>query len=150
LTEFSAVWAYNPNMFIHSGAGNDAIAAYSGDNVLDGGAGSNFLTGGVGDDTFFVDARGAISDTWSTVRGFHSGDAATLWGVSPNAYTLSWSDNGGAVGATGLTLHAFSTTGQPTASLTLTGFSKLDLTDGRLIASYGQSGGSDYLYVHAA
>jgi len=74
-TDSLNITATSPNMFIHTGAGNDAIAAYSGNNVLDGGAGSNFLTGGVGDDTFFVDARGAVSDTWSTVRGFHSGRA---------------------------------------------------------------------------
>ena len=49
--------ASTPNWFIHSGSGNDAIAASSGINVLDGGTGSNFLTGGSGTDTFFVDDR---------------------------------------------------------------------------------------------
>ena len=61
-----------PNWFIHSGAGEDAIAVSSGTNVLDGGTGSNFLTGGSGTDTFFVDNRGAAADTWSTVVNFHS------------------------------------------------------------------------------
>ncbi len=49
--------ASTPDWFIHSGSGNDAIAASSGINVLDGGTGSNFLTGGSGTDTFFVDDR---------------------------------------------------------------------------------------------
>ncbi len=64
--------ASSPNWFIHSGSGEDAIAANSGTNVLDGGTGSNFLTGGSGTDTFFVDNRGATADIWSTVVGFHA------------------------------------------------------------------------------
>jgi len=122
-----------PNMFIHSGAGNDAInvSHSGGTNVLDGGTGSNFLVGGTGADTFFVDARNAPSDTWSTVVGFHSGDAATLFGVSQATDRLDWSDNGGAVGATGLTLHAYAA-GKPPASITLAGFSQADLASGKL------------------
>ena len=67
-----------PNWFIHSGSGDDAIAAASGTNVLDGGTGSNFLTGGSGADTFFIDARGATLPTWSTITGYNSGDAITF------------------------------------------------------------------------
>ena len=62
-----------PNWFVHSGSGNDAIAAFGGTNVLDGGTGSNFLTGGPGADTFFVDARGATAAIWSTVNSFGPG-----------------------------------------------------------------------------
>ena len=77
---------------MHSGGGEDAIAVASGTNVLDGGTGSNFLTGGSGTDTFFVDDRGPTADIWSTVNGFHAGDAATIWGVAPQDFTLSWVD----------------------------------------------------------
>lgn len=147
-TDSLSITATAPSMFIHTGSGNDAVALLSGINVVDGGTGSNFLTGGTGTDTFFVDARGAAADTWSTVNAFHSGDAATLWGVAPSSATLAWSDGGGAAGYTGLTLHA-TAAGHPTASLTLAGYSTVDLAGGKLTASYGSVGGSDYLYVHA-
>jgi V8-like Glu-specific endopeptidase len=143
-----------PGWFIHTGGGNDAIAASSGTNVLDGGTGSNFLTGGSGTDTFFVDDRGPTSSIWSTVANFHSGDAATIWGVTPSDFALSWVDGQGASGYTGLTLHA-TAAGVPTASLTLAGFTSADLTDGKLTVSYGTTAasggvaGSTYMYVHA-
>ncbi len=136
------------NWFIHSGSGNDAIAVNSGMNVLDGGTGSNFLVGGSGSDTFFVDDRGATADIWSTVAGFHNGDAATIWGVTQQDFNLAWVDGQGATGFTGLTLHA-TASGRPTASLTLTGFTSADLTDGRLTVSFGTVGGSSYMYVLA-
>jgi V8-like Glu-specific endopeptidase len=91
-----------PNWFIHSGSGDDAIAVSGGTNVLDGGTGSNFLTGGRGTDTFFVDDRGPAADIWSTVSGFHAGDAATIWGVTPQDFSFSWVDGQGAAGFTGL------------------------------------------------
>lgn len=136
-----------PDWFLHSGSGNDALAVTSGTNVLDGGTGSNFLSGGTGADTFFVDDRGAGAAIWSTVSNFHAGDAATIWGVTPADFGLSWVNGQGASGYTGLTLHA-SPSGAPTASLTLAGFSSADLTNGKLSVSYGSSGGSDYMYVH--
>jgi Ca2+-binding RTX toxin-like protein len=139
--------AATPNWFIHSGSGNDAIAVNSGTNVLDGGAGSNFLTGGSGADTFFVDDRGPAGDIWSTVNNFHAGDAATIWGITPQDYSLDWIDGQGAAGYTGLTLHAMAP-GLPTASLTLVGFTQQDLNDGRLSVSFGSSNGSSYMYVH--
>ncbi len=143
-----------PNWFIHSGGGMDAIAVSSGTNVLDGGTGSNFLTGGSGSDTFYVDDRGQTSDIWSTINNFHSGDAATVWGVTSSDFALSWVDGQGAVGYTGLTLHA-TAAGVPTASLTLAGFSSADLTDGKLTVSFGTTAasgglpGTNYMYVHA-
>jgi serralysin len=140
--------ASTPNWFIHSGSGADAIAVNSGTNVLDGGTGSNFLTGGTGTDTFFVDDRSATADIWSTVVGFHSGDAATIWGVTPQDFGLNWVDGQGAAGYTGLTLHA-TESGKPTASLTLAGYSTADLNNGRLSVSFGTVGGSTYMYVHA-
>ncbi len=144
------ILASAPGLFIHTGSGNDAIQALSGINVLDGGTGSNFLTAGTGFDTFFVDSRGATSDTWSTLANFHASDAATLWGVSPTSAALNWSDGGGAAGYTGLTLHA-TAAGKPTASITLAGFSMADMASGKLSTSFGHdaASGSDYLYVHA-
>lgn len=145
------ITASAPNYFIHTGSGNDAIQAASGTNVLDGGTGSNFLTAGTGTDTFFVDARAATADTWSSIAKFHSGDAATLRGVSPTSAALNWSDNGGAAGYTGLTLHA-TAAGKPTASITLAGFSQADMAAGKVTATFGHDAASDsdYLYLVAA
>ena len=138
-----------PNWFIHSGSGTDAIAVSGGVNVLDGGTGSNFLTGGTGTDTFFVDDRAAAADIWSTVAGFHAGDSATIWGVTPQGFGLTFADGKGAAGFTGLTLHA-KASGKPTASLTLTGFSQADVTSGRLSVLFGtdSASGSAYMYLH--
>lgn len=143
------ITALVPNVFIHSGVGIDAIdvSKVSGNNVLDGSTNSNFLIGGAGNDTFFVDDRLAAADFWSTVVNFHAGDAATAFGVTPSGFTLDWQDNQGAVGATGLTLH-ITAANKPTASLTLAGYSKADLGNGRLTTLFGNDGaGSSYLYI---
>jgi Ca2+-binding RTX toxin-like protein len=139
-----------PNWFIHSGAGMDAIAVSGGINVLDGGTGSNFLTGGTGTDTFFVDDRNAPADIWSTVNNFHTGDAATIWGVTPQDFQLAWADGQGAAGYTGLTAH-FTAAGHATASLTLSGYTSADLTNGKLGVVFGTdpASGSPFMYVHA-
>jgi subtilisin family serine protease len=95
-----------PNLFIHGGSGDDAIAVSSGRNVIDGGAGSNFLVGGTGNDTFFTDAR-APGVVWNTISNFHVGDAVTLWGFDAAVSTYRWEDGlAGAEGAKGATLHA--------------------------------------------
>jgi serralysin len=141
------------NVFLHSGSGDDALQVNSGDNVLDGGAGSNFLTGGTGTDTFFVDDRGATADVWSTIVGFHSGDNATVWGVTASDFHLDWADGQGAATATGLTGH-FTANGQPTASITMAGFqssdigSKLTITFGKTSDTPGVAG-SVYMNIHA-
>jgi hypothetical protein len=144
------VSAATPNWFIHSGSGEDALSVTSGINVLDGGTGSNFLTGGSGTDTFFVDDRGALADTWSTVVNFHAGDAVTIWGVSPSDFRLNYQDNQGAGGFTGLTVHA-TAPGLPTASVTFAGFTSADLSSGRITASFGidPASGSAYTYFRA-
>jgi Ca2+-binding RTX toxin-like protein len=142
------VTATTPNWFIHTGSGEDAIAANSGVNVLDGGTGSNFLTGGSGTDTFFVDDRGPSADIWSTVNNFHAGDAATIWGVTPKDFNLAWVDGQGAPGHAGLTLHA-TAPGVPTASLTLAGLTSADLSNGKLSVSFGATADSSYMYIHA-
>ena len=95
-----------PNTFLHGGSGQDSIQVTSGQNVLDGGAGSNFLTGGSGTDTFFTDARGSAV-VWNTLRNFHAGDTATLWGFNAAISTYRWEPGvAGADGATGATLRA--------------------------------------------
>jgi phospholipase/lecithinase/hemolysin len=151
-TDSLNILATTPNWFLHSGSGEDAIAVSSGTNVLDGGTGSNFLTGGSGTDTFFVDDRGSTSATWNTVNNFHSGEAATIWGVTPNDFDLSWVDGQGAAGYTGLTLHA-AATGGPTVSVTLAGLTSADLNNGALTISFGTTAsggvpGSTYMYIH--
>ncbi len=144
-----------PNSFIHTGSGSDAInvSTVGGTNVLDGGTGSNFLVGGTGPaslDTFFVDDRGATADTWSTVANFHAGDAASIFGITPAGNTISWVDGDGAAGYTGLSLHVTGA-GQPTASLTLTGFTKADMASGKILTSFGSEyDGTPYLYVYDA
>lgn len=144
-----AVVSAVPNVFIHSGSGTDAIdvSKASGNNVLDGGGGSDFLVGGAGNDTFFLDTRGTAA-TWSTVENFHSGDAATVWGITPQNFALQWLDNQGAPGHTGLTLAA-TAAGKPNANLTLAGFSTADLTNGKLATVFGSNAGGNYLFIKA-
>lgn len=140
-----------PNVFLHGGGGDDALFAASGHNVLDGGTGSNFLTGGSGTSTYFVDDRDAASDIWSTIVGFHQGDAATIWGVNTASFQLEWVDGQGAAGYTGLTFHA-TAPGRPTASMTVPGYTTADLTNGRLafVSGHDPASGSDYMYLYAA
>ena len=150
--------------FIHAGSGNNAIdlslfalEGGTGTNVVDCGAGSSFIKLynygvfiGKGADTVLIDTRAAVADTWSTVSGFYQGDAVTIYGVTPGATTLDWEDNQGAAGATGLTLHAMEQ-GKPIASLTLAGYSRTDLGNGRLGVSFGNdpASGSSYLSIRA-
>ncbi len=151
------ITATKPNNFIHTGSGNDAIdlslfgGAGGGTNVADGGAGSNFVVlsaFGNSVDTVFIDSRAATADTWSTVRNFQEGDAATIYGVTPSATTLDWEDDQGAAGFKGLTLHVIEQ-GKPIASLTLPGYGKADLGNGRLGVSFGNdsTNGGSYLHI---
>ena len=141
--------ATTDNWFIRTGTGTDAIAARGGTNVIDGGGGSNYLTGGFGQDTFFIDLRSTARDVWSTVANFQPGDEATLWGITPDNLHFTWTDGEGAANATGLTLHA-TAAAQPTGSLTLTGYTTGDLTNGRLLASFGTIEGNDYMFIRAS
>jgi V8-like Glu-specific endopeptidase len=146
-TDSLNIVATTPSWFITTGSGNDAITVTSGTNVLNGGSGSNFLTGGNGTDTFYLDATKPGQDIWSTVNNFHQGDAVTLWGVSPLTATLSWANDQGAAGYSGLTLHA-TTVGGTSASLTLDTYSKADLSDGRLAIAYGTNAAlGPYMYI---
>ncbi len=140
-----AIAAADPNVFIHGGAGDDAISVMSGQNVLDGGTGSNFLSGGTGTDTFFVDGRGG-QVTWGTLVNFHAGDMATLWGFDPAIATRTWSANEGAAGYTGATLHAdLNGHGGTTASITFAGLSTADVA--KFSITTGTVGGSAYLLI---
>jgi probable HAF family extracellular repeat protein len=148
-TDNLAITAQTPNSFIHSGSGQDAIdvSKVGGNNVLDGGTGSNFLVGGKGDDTFFLDDRGALSPLWDTVVGFHSGDNATIWGITQAGFKLTWMNNEGAVGYKGLT-GDFTAAGHPDAKITLAGYSTADLSNGKLSLTYSSIDGNNYLLIH--
>ena len=146
-----AVSTATPNSFLHTGAGNDALQVTSGQNVLDGGSGSNFLTGGTGTDTFFTDARG-IAPVWNTIRNFHAGDAATLWGYTPGVSTWSWDAAvGGAAGSEGATLRANIVGGAGRtgngidASITFTGLTIAQASHLQIVTGTQPAG--SYLYI---
>jgi hypothetical protein len=135
--------ASTPSWFIHSGAGNDSIAASSGTNVLDGGAGANILSGGSGLDTFLVDAGSSTAATWSILANFHAGDFATLVGTNSAAYAYGYQDHqgppGGPPSLTGLTVQ-LSAAGKAATSMTIVGYSMADLATGRLTTSVAPDG----------
>lgn len=147
--------AATPNVFIHTGDGDDAldVSAVGGVNVLDGGTGSNFMVGAAtGHDTFYVDDRNPSQDIWTTIKNFHSGDDATVWGITQADFKIAMLDNQGAVGATGLTF-SITAAGHPNANLTLSGLTTADLP--KLNISFGHTGdlpglpGSDFMLIHA-
>jgi len=143
------VSASTSDVFLHGGAGDDALAVQDGTNVLDGGAGSNFLVGGTGagggTDTFFVDGRGG--NTWSTIVNFHQGDSLTLWGFQPGTSTDPWTASDGTAGYTGATLHtelAGASTGV-NASATFAGLTMDDVQ--KLTTITGTVGGVSFLNI---
>ena len=140
------------NVFIHTGSGNDAVQVTSGNNVLDGGLGSNFLTGGTGTDTFFTDAR-TPGVVWNTLRNFHAGDAATLFGFTAGVSSYRWEpDIAGAPGSMGATLRAniVGGTGRTgtgvDASITFTGLSVAQSKGLQIVT--GTVGAGNYLYIY--
>ncbi|GAC1342951.1 MAG: hypothetical protein NVSMB18_17890 [Acetobacteraceae bacterium] len=139
-----AISSNAPNVFIHGGAGNDAIAVTSGQNVLDGGDGSNFLVGGSGLDTFFLDARGRHV-AWDTLVNFHAGDVATVWGFDPATATSTWAGISGAAGYTGPTLQLAIGGAAGTTALTFAGLTAAD--QARLVLTTGSVGGNAYLTI---
>jgi hypothetical protein len=155
-TDSLAITATSPNTFIHTGSGTDAInvSKVNGTNVLDGSTGSNFLVGGTGFDTFFVDDRSPAADVFSTVVGFHSGDNATIFGVTATDFKLNTLDNQGAAGFQGLDF-GFSAAGKANANLVLSGFTTADLTNGRLTTTFGTNAAtasapaSTFMLIHA-
>ena len=145
-----AVTAATPDVFLHGGAGDDALTATGGTNVLDGGGGSNFLVGATGadggTDTFFIDGRNGT--TWSTIVNFHHGDAVTIWGYQAGVSTLPWTASEGATGYQGATFHselAGAGTGV-NASATFAGISLADV-QAKLTTTTGIVGGLSYLNI---
>jgi hypothetical protein len=132
--------ALTPNVFIYSGTGEDGInvSQAGGNNTLDASGGNNFLVGGGGDDTFFLNDLYSTTPIWSTVLNFHAGDAATIWGVAPADFSVSWMDGEGASGSayTGLTVHV-TAAGKPAELLTLVGMTRADLSNGHLAVQFG-------------
>ena len=129
-----------------------SVAGVNGDNLLDAGANSNFLVGGSGSDTFYLDERAITSNSWSTIVNFHSGDSATLWGVTATDFSLDWiGDTYGAGGSndglTGVLVPKLA--GQPAIGLTLAGVRLADLAGGAIQVSFGAIEGNDYLSVQA-
>nr|WP_294554462.1 SGNH/GDSL hydrolase family protein [uncultured Rhodopila sp.] len=144
-TENLNISASTPNWFIASTSPESAIAASSGTNVLDG-TGSDFFIGGSGTDQFFVDDRTATATIWSTIANFHAGDSATIWGLTPGDFALTWQNGQGAAGYTGLTLQATRPNGQDVL-LTFAGLTSAGLSDGQLAVGSGTSGGIPYLQI---
>ena len=144
-----------PNVFIHTGSGNDGIdvSGVNGNNVLDGSTGTNFLVGGTGDDTFFIDDRNATSDIFSTIKNFHSGDLATVFGITQSNFTITPGDNVLPT-APGLDF-AITAPGKPNANFNIPGYSTADLTNGRLTTTFGTTQdtpglpGSPYMLIQA-
>jgi len=150
-TDNVAISANRNNAFLHGGTGDDALAVNGGSNVLDGGAGSNFLVGGAGadggTDAFFVDGRGAAV-TWSSVVNFHHGNAVTLFGFNNGVSTQPLTDNEGAAGYTGATIHS-ELGGAGTginASITFAGISAAD-AQAKFTYSVGVTNGANYLQI---
>ncbi len=150
-TDNVAISANRNNAFLHGGTGDDALAVNGGSNILDGGAGSNFLVGGTGadsgTDTFFVDGRGGAV-TWSSIVNFHHGDAVTLFGFTSSVSTQPITDNEGAAGYTGATIHSeLGGTGTGiNASITFAGISAAD-AQAKFTYSAGVTNGANYLQV---
>ena len=150
-TDNVAIGANRNNAFLHGGTGDDALAVNGGSNVLDGGAGSNFLVGAAGadggTDTFFVDGRGAAV-TWSSIVNFHHGDSVALFGFTSGVSTQPLTDNEGAAGYTGATIHS-ELGGAGTginASITFAGISAAD-AQAKFTYSVGTTNGANYLQI---
>ena len=141
------------NVFLHGGAGGDALVAHGGNNVIDGGGGSNYLIGATGadggKDVFFVDGRGSV-ETWSTILNFHPGDLAVIFGFRNGVSTQPWTASDGAAGATGATLHS-ELNGAGTGINGSITFAGVDLAtvNSRFSFSYGAQAteGNDYILV---
>jgi hypothetical protein len=140
----------SPNWFLAAiGPGNDGITVFGGRNVIDVGVGSNFVTLGSDIDSVSVDDRNPSADIWTTIAGFHGGDDATVLGIAPTD-NIQWFDNQGAPGYSGLTFHDVSPN-QPTESLTLSGYSTADLSNGHLSVQFAsQADGTRFMHIIAS
>jgi Ca2+-binding RTX toxin-like protein len=138
--------AIAPNSFIYSGSGSDGIniSQAGGNNTIDATGGSNFLVGGSGNDTFFLNDLDPTAPIWSTLVNFHAGDNATIWGVTPDDFSISWAAGQGAPTYSGLTMHV-TAAGKPAAYLTLAGMTPADLSNGHLAVQFGTVNGTNYM-----
>jgi len=147
-----AIAASAPDVFLHGGAGDDALSVSGGSNVLDGGTGSNFLTGATGGDgghdAFFLDARGG-GVTWSTLVNFHAGDTATIFGFYDGTSTRPFTASDGAAGYRGWTVHSeINGAGAGVdASLTFAGISRAVADAHWTVTSGTLPGGPGYLLI---
>ena len=85
---------------------------------------------------------------WDTIVNFHHGDAVTIWGFRAGVTSMNWSENEGAAGAKGATLHA-EVNGAGTgvnASVTFAGMSVVE-AQAKLGISNGNVGGNSYIYL---
>jgi hypothetical protein len=108
-----------------------------------------FLWVGSGNDTFFLNDLNPAGPIWSTLVDFHTGDAATVWGVTPADFSISWMDGEGAAGSgyTGLTMHV-TAAGKPAELLTLVGMTTADLSNGHLAVQFGAVNGTNYMEIN--
>ena len=97
-----ALFAPTGGTFLQSGAGNDIMVVYNGNNVLSAGGGSNFLVGGTGHDTFYADAT-APGNSWNAILNFHAGDLFSVVGYQPGVSKVAWLAGNGTT-QTGATL----------------------------------------------
>jgi hypothetical protein len=142
------VTAQIPNVFIHSGSGNDALQALAGNNILDGSTGTNFLTGGSGLDTFFIDDRTPPTDIFSTIANFHAGDAVSVFGITQAGFTIKPGDDV-LPSAPGLDF-AITAPGAKNANFNIPGYHVADLTNGKLTQTFGKTAdGTDFMMIHA-
>ena len=92
---------------------------------------------------------------WNTLRNFHAGDAATLWGFNPGVSTYRWEpEPAGAVGNQGATLRVNIVGGNGRvgdgidASITFQGLSLGQAQ--KLLVTTGTQSSGNYLYFYNA
>lgn len=147
------VVAEKSNVFIHSGSGTDAIDAsgVGGHNILDASTGTNFIVGSQGTDEFYVDTRDVSFDIFDTLKGFHAGDLATIWGITSDPMPMLGNDV--LPSAPGVDF-AWTLNGRD-VNVNIPGYSTADVISGRLSITFGRSPdtpglpGTDYMQVIA-
>jgi hypothetical protein len=88
----------------------------------------------------------AFLQRWSTLVNFHTGDAATVWGVTPADFSIAWVAGEGAPAYSGLTAQ-ITAAGKPAEYLTLAGMTPADLSNGHLAAQFGTVAGKPYMEI---
>jgi large repetitive protein len=140
----SVISALVGDVFIQSGAGANAEAAKSGNNVLSGGNGSSWLVGADGSDggtdTFFLSAQGG-QPAWDTLVNFHVGDMLTLWGFNSASGSTTSVGIQGTSGGEGETLSV--DFGGGAGASTLVTFAGLS-SSAQFTTSNGSTGGLDF------